>query len=477
MAAVLAAAAALGIAVSLLLAGPAPLSASWTGWLNSGLERYADTAGQWNSGDNAVQVALPDGRALWLFNDSFYGPVGADGSVSPAEPVVRNMGLLTSGSGGSFTVNQTITGRPGRAVAAVPAVPGSPAFSWAWPTGGIVAGNAVEAIYTVFAPYGPGTFDYAPAGTEVVTMPLASLTQPASYRIQPASFAQASVSAGCGVGQAGCIQWGIGLLNSSSCPAGLSACTYIYGELWSAPGNLSRTLVVAAAPAGDLGAPWWYDTTSGWSKTPSHLAAPLGSGSFDAGSVYQLSRDTYVVLGSDPEGDMNAYYARTPRLSGARFTRLFAAPAAHGVPGFLAYQFHIDPAYSSGTNVVVGFSVNSFAHDQACRGYAPYFDVTAYQPEFYSVTLPATASINGSPATGRPRALPAPQLHSFGRSPAVRPSWRTGPCPGGPLHGPRHMGPVRWALSHSDHVAIHLPMTEVTVPFMAELIQAAIRCA
>jgi len=434
-AAVLAAAAALGITVSLLLAGPAPLSASWTGWLNSGLEHYADTAGRWNSGDNAVQVALPDGRALWLFNDSFYGPVEAGGSVNPAEPVVRNMMLLTSGSGSSFTVNQTITGLAGHAAPAVPAVPGSPAFSWAWPADGIVEGNAVEAIYNVFAPYGPGPFDYGPVGTEVVTMPLASLSQPSSYRIQPASFAQASVTAECGSGHTGCIQWGTGLLNSSSCPAGLSACTYIYGEVWSAPGDLKRTLVVAAAPSEDLGGPWWYDTGSGWSRTPSGLAAPLGSGSFDAGSVYQLSGDAYVVLGSDPEGDMDAYYASTPRLSGARFTRLFAAPGAHGVPGFLAYQFHIDPAYSSGANVVIGFSVTSFVHDQACLNYAPYFEVAAYQPEFYSVTLPASAgdSTRGgaSPRTGKLPALPVPQLVSFGRSPAVKQSWGSGPCHGG----------------------------------------------
>jgi len=433
--AALAAAAALGTTVSLLLRGSAPLSASWTGWLNSGLEHYADTAGQWNSGDNAVQVALPGGRALWLFNDSFYGPVRADGSVSPAELIVRNMLLLTSGSGHSFTVNRTITGLAGQAVPAVPAVPGSPAFSWAWPADGIVEGNAVEAIYNVFAPYGPGPFDYGPVGTEVVTMPLASLSQPSSYRIQPASFAQASVTADCGSGHTGCIQWGIGLLNSRSCPAGLSTCTYIYGEVWSAPGDLSRTLVVAAAPTDDLGGPWWYDTVSGWSRTLSDLAAPLGSGPFDAGSVYQLSSDEYVVLGSDPEGDMDAYYAGTPRLSGARFTALFAKPGGGGVPGLLAYQFHIDPAYSSGANVVVGFSVDSFDHDQACLNYAPYFDVAAYQPEFYSVTLPGSASGGASggasPGTGRPQALPAPQLYSFGSSPAVRESWSSGPCPGG----------------------------------------------
>ena len=95
---------------SLLLPGQAPLTASWTSWLNRGLEDYAATAGQWNSGDNAVQVALPGGRALWLFNDSYYGPVGDDGTVRPGTPLVRNTLLLTSGSGAEFRVAATITG-------------------------------------------------------------------------------------------------------------------------------------------------------------------------------------------------------------------------------------------------------------------------------------------------------------------------------------------------------------------------------
>lgn len=126
-AAVIAGAAVLAVTVVLLARAPAPGSASWTGWLNSGLENYADTAGQWNSGDNAVQVALPGGRALWLFNDSYYG------------------------------------------------------------------------------------------------------------------FTQASATADCASAGTGCIQWGVGLLDAS-CPAatGMSACTYIYGEVWPSPEASSR---------------------------------------------------------------------------------------------------------------------------------------------------------------------------------------------------------------------------------------------
>ena len=431
LAAAILAAAVLGAVASLLLPGQAPLTASWTSWLNRGLEDYAATAGQWNSGDNAVQVALPGGRALWLFNDSYYGPVGDDGTVRPGTPLVRNTLLLTSGSGAEFRVAATITGpvSDGVPAAAVPAVAGSPAGAWAWPDDAIVTGTSVEAIYTVFASRGPGPFDYVPVANEVVTMPLASLAQPSSYVIQPAGFGQASLTAGCGGGGIGCVQWGVGLVTAASCPLGLSACTYIYGEMWPAPGMSSRTLVVAVAPRGDLAdtSTWWYDTAAGWSRSPSHLAAPLGRGtSFGVGSVYRVPGGDYVVLGSGPIGGIVAWYAANPWLSGARFARLFSAPDSRGIPGFLAYQAHIDPAYSDGVSVVIGFSVNSFAHDSACLSYAPFYDVAAYQPEFYSVTLPASAKT--AQAAGGPRPLPPPRLHQFRRSPQPAPSWRSGSC-------------------------------------------------
>jgi len=444
LAAAILAAAALGAVASLLLRGQAPLTVSWTSWLNRGLEDYAATAGRWNSGDNAVQVALPGGRALWLFNDSYYGPVGDDGTVRPGTPLVHNMLLLTSGSDDSFRVTATITGpvSDGVPAVAVPAVAGSPPDSWAWPDGAIVTGTSVEAIYTVFAPQGPAPVGYVPVANEVVTMPLASLTQPSSYVIQPASFSQASLTAGCrgastgdtSIGTSGgagldCVQWGVGLVNATSCPQGLAACTYIYGEMWSAPGTSSRTLVVAVAPQGKLAdtSTWRYHTEAGWSRSPSHLAAPLGRGtSFGVGSVYQLPGGDYVVLGSAPADGIVAWYASDPWLSGARSARLFSAPGSRGVPGFLSYQAHIDPAYSHGTSVVIGFSVNSFAHDPGCVNYAPYYDVAAYQPEFYSVTLPASAG--AARAVGGPRPLPPPRLRQFRRSSLPARSWRSGSC-------------------------------------------------
>jgi hypothetical protein len=80
--------------------------------------------------------------------------------------------------------------------------------------------------------------------------------------------------------------------------------------------------------------------------------------------------------------------------------------------------------------VVIGFSVNSFAHDRHCLNYAPFYDVAAYQPEFYSVTLPASAS--SASLAGGPSPLPPPRLRPF--RPGDRPtlparSWSGRSCP------------------------------------------------
>jgi hypothetical protein len=396
----------------------AAVSASWTGWLNTDLETYADNIGAWNSGDNGVQVALPGGQALWLWNDSFVGPVRSDGTEDPFSVYYdHNTELLTTGSGSSFTVNNTITGpvTNGRPTPAVPPISGSPSGSWAWPAGGLYQGSSVEAIYNVFAQApGLGDLNYAPVSNEIVTMPLSSLTDPSTYSIV------AGPSSGCSISSSppeqNCVQWGVGMLNSTDCPAAtqLASCTYVYGEKWPSYGSNGHTLVEAVTPQGGLGTAgdWWYDTTSGWSQTMSGLSAQLGGASVNAVSVHQVSGSSYVAVESTG-GGVVAYYSSSPQLTNASSAKLFNQPSGPQSPlknGAITYQFHIEPAYSSGSNVVMGFSVNSGAYDKACLQYAPYVDAAYYQPEFYSFTLPASAS---AVATGT---LPAPQLDTFPQS-------------------------------------------------------------
>ena len=192
-----------------------------------------------------------------------------------------------------------------------------------------------------------------------------------------AGFGQASLTAGCGGGGIGCVQWGVGLVTAPSCPLGLSACTYIYGEMWPAPGMGSRTLVVAVAPRGDRRHEHVVvRTAAGWSRSLSHLACPAGPWHVLGVGWVPGSGGGIVVLGSS--GSAASSPGHGEPLAVGRVSRgCSPRPIIRAVPGFLAYRLALDPAYSDGVSVVIGFSVNSFAHDSGCLSYAPFYDVAA----------------------------------------------------------------------------------------------------
>ena len=399
------------------------LSATWTSWLNSGIDNYGDTSGAWTSGDNAVQVPLGNGQNLWMFNDSFYGSINAFGGASPfSVHFVHNMDLLTSGSGSSFTVNATIAG-PVSNEAPAPLIDAPAPQSgqeWASPAGGVASNGNVEAIYNYFYfPTGAPALHYAPVGNEIVTMPVSTITNPSTYTYQAAPSAGANCN-NTGGSLTNCIQWGVSTLNSESCPAATdwSNCTYVYGEIWPQAGDNNHTLVEAVTPEGNLNGTWWYDNTNGWSTTQGTLATPLGTSNVNAVSVYAISQGDYVAVestggsGGTPTG-VWAYYSSSPQLTNVgNPAELFTQPSGpSSMPGEIAYQFHIEAGYSSGSSVVMGFSVNGTGtEDQACLAYAPNVDIATYQPEFYSFTLPASA---GAVSTG---SLPTPPLSYNGVS-------------------------------------------------------------
>src|SRR5262245_57032793 len=67
---------------------------------------YGDTSGRWNGGDSTTSVPLPDGRLVWLFSDTFLGPVNADGSRPHSAPMVHNSAVVQDG----VQLTQTLTG-------------------------------------------------------------------------------------------------------------------------------------------------------------------------------------------------------------------------------------------------------------------------------------------------------------------------------------------------------------------------------
>jgi hypothetical protein len=129
---------------------------------------------------------------------------------------------------------------------------------------------------------------------------------------------------------------------------------------------------------------------------------------------------------------------------------LLRGEVPRGVRGIIDFDVDVEPAFSQGASLVLGIGVNSADHDQACLNYAPFYDVAAYQPEFYTATLPPSAA---GVVTGT---LPAAGLVRFARSPVAGEQWGTGSCGvSTPVPTPtgfqaRYQGHGRVALSWSD---------------------------
>jgi len=82
--------------------------------------------------------------------------------------------------------------------------------------------------------------------------------------------------------------------------------------------------------------------------------------------------------------------------------------------GFLAYEYRIVPQFSSGSDVLVSYSVNSLRVDASCLSENNY-DASIYRPRFLDVALPGIRGPAG------PIAAPPDKLPVQYRSPRVTP--------------------------------------------------------
>ncbi|MCC6838542.1 MAG: DUF5005 domain-containing protein [Flavobacteriales bacterium] len=124
----------------------------------------------WTGGDQGYSIALPDGRVLWLFGDSFFGPVNPDRSRPPGSQFVRN-GYLVQDGNQLTELNQQVNGQW------LPVVsPGDPE-QWYWPGDGFVSGNTLYIFQHRFMldPGQPPGFNFAQTGVDVASFSLPGL--------------------------------------------------------------------------------------------------------------------------------------------------------------------------------------------------------------------------------------------------------------------------------------------------------------
>src|SRR6266545_4577777 len=251
--------------------------------LNTLFNAYGNTSGRWSGADSTASVLLPDGRAAWLFSDTFLGTVNADFSRPTTSPFINNSIVVQDGTSLVATLHGGTVSAPESLVRA------TQAGEFYWVGDGTVDGGALRVLYNRYRRTGVGSLDVALAGTALVTFDLPGLTLRGITELPLGTT----------------VGWGSAMLEDGGY-------TYVYGTEGTADGMKFAHL--ARVPAGGLAGPWQFWTGSGWSTTES-ASARLMSGVGTSFGIQKVNGQ-YVVVTQETglifHPGFVAYTAATP---------------------------------------------------------------------------------------------------------------------------------------------------------------------
>jgi hypothetical protein len=330
---------------------------------------YGDAAGgHWTGGDRTDSVPLPDGRILWLFSDTFLGPVNPDGSRPGSAPLIHNS-MVVERDG---RLGPTLTGGTPAHPASLVSGP-DPAMRY-WVGDATVEGNQLRVLYNLLRQVGNGGLDLQPSGTALATFSLPDLKLVDVHTL-PLSTNTA---------------WGSSIMEDGGF-------TYIYGSEHNGSGpkyvHLARVPAggqPGPGPAKGLSGAWQFWTGHGWSAAESDSTRLLTG----VGTAYSVTHigAAYVLVTFDTNITLNrsvlAYSAPSPTGPFGPPTTLFGAPEVGS--GVIAYDSTVHPELGSANRLVVSYNVNSLDPDR------DYADVDVYRPRFYDVAWPPPSHVDSS---------------------------------------------------------------------------------
>jgi hypothetical protein len=373
------------------LAGPniARPDPAWDGLFQA----YGNLSGAWSGGDGAQSLLMPDGSTVWFFADTFFGQTYPGGTRSQ----------ITSGGGH----NSAVLYRDGH-LGPTYAQPAGPFgyqnmddYTWVAPPPRysstqyeVLNGDQVIVNGTVYKFFQladkaihPGGFTYKLVGTVVETFAL----NPATDALTPTGGTPVQVEDSRGSDP---IIWGEATLVSGGY-------IYIYG-VKPYNGNANPyPLYVARVPVSGLpaGAPWQYyhgppgcsPPATAWQSSPRQATA-LQAGVSAGFSVTDVN-GTDVLLTTDtssPSTRQNAvaYYADCPTGFSPGSPR-YPVYEPHLPRSYLAYEYRIVPQFSSGSEVLVSYNIDTV------RLGLNFSNVSIYRPRFLDVKLPGIPGPSG----------------------------------------------------------------------------------
>jgi hypothetical protein len=307
----------------------------------------------WITADLPASVDLRDGRVLWLFGDTWTGNRAPDGSIAPGARLQHNSALVQTG-GCADLVGSTGDGWL--------TIPGTDDF-W-WPAAGVVPGGVHGRVVDIFVTRvrrtGPGVFDFASVGMDVVQLRRSDLavvgvrSLPHQERLWAASV----------VADRGWL--------------------YLFGRDYTA----GPSTYLARVRAGDLDGRWQFRSGRRWSRNPARATPVLAAPPFNNPAVARLHDGRWLAIAKDREFDgttLIGWTARAPQGPWRATGPVIAAPTS-GRPEEFTYLAASHPQINlASKRLLVSWNLNSRAADLDSLT-DPI--VATYGPRFAAIRVP-----------------------------------------------------------------------------------------
>ena len=326
--------------------------------------RYATEAAHgWTGGDSTFSLRLPDGRTLWMFSDTYLGPLNRDGTRPARAPLVSNTFVIQNGNrlstvhGGTPTTPAAVLPPPGR-------------DRWYWVGDGLTTATEAQIIFQEYRRTGPGGWDFAFNRNVLATFNLPDLSAPA--RVDPLPSASGTA-------------WGAAILPVTDSRDGY---TYIYGV---SDRGRDKRMKIARVRGDDLRrAKWQYRTIRGW-RTDEQAASEMLTGVANEFSVIAW-RGHFLLVSQDTTTPFSAWITATvthdpagPFRQRANIYRTPETGTSAGRPGrvMFTYNAHAHRQFSSDDTILVSYNTNSLGDGPADAAE----DAGVYRPRFVQIRL------------------------------------------------------------------------------------------
>jgi hypothetical protein len=347
-------------------AGPAGCSLPGKEWTathsidTARTERFAEYGNSgvgWTGADSTYSVPLTRNRTVWLFSDTFWGPVNDDGSRPTDVPFLNNSFVVERG-------DQLATVAGGTPEAPDSLLPPSEPNTWHWLGAGTKTKKSLDVMFLQYGKTGPSPWDFAWQKNKL-------------GRFDPETLKLREVLP---MPSAAGVQW-------ASWIERVGRYTYVYGveDL-----GASKYMHLARVHGDDVTArPWSYWTGSGWS-TQETDSSRIMAGVANEYSVTRY-RDGYLLITHDTNElfsrNILAYVSCAPTGPFTLATKVYETPetgasGSYENPNIITYNSHEHPDLRRGGRLLVTYNVNSLDPNADL-----YRDVTIYRPRFVEIVL------------------------------------------------------------------------------------------